>query len=72
MQSIFESIKTDYLLVTQTKSHIARNKIQYKNLIGLGLGKIGRSRVLQNTSSIQGMIYEVRHLVEIEEYKSKK
>ena len=53
------------LVVTQKKSPIGRQSDQKKTLIGLGLNKIGRSKVLNDTSSIRGMINKVKHLVEV-------
>ena len=54
------------LVVTQKKSPIGRKLDQKKTLIGLGLNKIGRSKVLKDTPSIRGMINKVKHLVEID------
>ncbi|MDE3016573.1 MAG: 50S ribosomal protein L30 [Pseudomonadota bacterium] len=45
---------------------IARRWDQQATLVGLGLGKRHRSRVLQDTPEIRGMIYKVRHLVKVE------
>ena len=42
--------------VTQTKSAIGRKADQRLTLIGLGLNKIGRTRELQDTASVRGMI----------------
>tara|TARA_B100000989_G_C19509112_1_gene458021 strand:- start:205 stop:387 length:183 start_codon:yes stop_codon:yes gene_type:complete len=53
------------LVVTQIKSSIGRQSDQKKTLIGLGLNKIGRSKILNNTPSIRGMINKVKHLVEV-------
>ena len=53
--------------VTQTGSPIARIPVQRLNLIGLGLNKIGRTRELEDTPSIRGMIRAVQHLVKVEE-----
>ena len=53
------------VIVTQTKSPIGREGSQRKTLIGLGLNKIGRSRELDDTPSIRGMIGKVKHLVEV-------
>ena len=53
------------LVVTQTKSPIGRQSDQKKTLIGLGLNKIGRSKVLNDTPSVRGMISKVKHLVEV-------
>ena len=53
------------LVVTQKKSPIGRQSDQKKTLKGLGLNKIGRSKVLNDTPSIRGMINKVKHLVEV-------
>ena len=53
------------ITVTQKKSPIGRQSYQRKTLIGLGLNKIGRSRELDDTPSIRGMIGKVKHLVEV-------
>ena len=53
------------IIVTQKKSPIGRQSYQRKTLIGLGLNKIGRSRILNDTPSIRGMINKVKHLVEV-------
>ena len=52
--------------VTQLVGSIARKADQRATLIGLGLNKRHRSRVLENTPSVRGMIYKVRHLVKVE------
>lgn len=53
--------------VVQTKSAIGREGSQRKTLIGLGLNKIGRTRVLEDTPAVRGMINKVKHLVRVEE-----
>ena len=53
------------IIVTQKKSPIGRQSYQRKTLIGLGLNKIGRSKELEDTPSIRGMISKVEHLVEV-------
>ena len=53
------------VIVTQKKSPIGRQSYQRKTLIGLGLNKIGRSKELEDTPSIRGMIGKVKHLVEV-------
>ena len=53
------------IIVTQKKSPIGRQSYQRKTLIGLGLNKIGRSKKLEDTPSIRGMVSKVKHLVEI-------
>ena len=55
------------LTVVQTRSPIGRRKDQRATLIGLGLNKINRSRVLEDTLAVRGMINKVRHLVRVEE-----
>ena len=53
--------------VTQTKSSIGRKSDQRQTLIGLGLNKIGRTRDLEDTPSVRGMINKVKHLVRVEQ-----
>ena len=53
------------VVVTQKKSPIGRQSYQRKTLIGLGLNKIGRTKELQDTPSVSGMIDKVKHLVEV-------
>ncbi len=54
------------IIVTQKKSPIGRQSYQKKTLIGLGLNKIGRSKQLEDTPSIRGMINKVKHLVDVD------
>lgn len=53
--------------VTQTGSPIGRQAYQRATLIGLGLNKIGRTKTLEDTPSVRGMIRKVSHLVRVEE-----
>lgn len=53
--------------VTQTGSPIGRKEYQRSTLIGLGLNKIGRTKTLEDTPSIRGMIRKVNHLVKVED-----
>ena len=53
--------------VTQTRSPVGRPKDQRATLIGLGLNKIRRTRELEDTPSVRGMIAKVSHLVRVEE-----
>ncbi len=53
--------------VTQVRSIIKRNETQKRTIQALGLGKINRSRVHDDSSSIRGMINKVRHLVMVED-----
>ena len=52
--------------VTQVGSHIGRPDDQRQTLIGLGLNKRHRSRVLADTPAVRGMIRKVSHLVTVE------
>jgi len=52
--------------VTQVIGTIARKWDQEATLRGLGLGKRHKSRVLQDTPEVRGMIYKVRHLIKVE------
>ena len=51
--------------VTQIGSPIARHFDQRQTLIGLGLNKRHRSRVLEDTPSVRGMIVKVQHLLRV-------
>jgi len=53
------------ITVMQTGSPISRQAYQRATLIGLGLNKIRRVSVLNDTPSIRGMIKKVEHLVKI-------
>jgi len=52
--------------VTQIGSPIGRQKSQRATLTGLGLNKLNRSRVLEDTPSVRGMALKIRHLVHVE------
>lgn len=58
--------KATTVTVTQTGSHIGRPKDQQQTLVGLGLNKIGRTRTLEDTPAVRGMITKVKHLVRVE------
>lgn len=53
--------------VTQTGSPIGRHESQRATLIGLGLNKLGRTKTIEDTPSIRGMLRKVAHLVKLEE-----
>ncbi len=53
--------------VTQTGSPIGRPKDQRATLIGLGLNKLNRTRELEDTPAVRGMIRKVSHLVRVED-----
>ena len=54
--------------VRQIRSANRKPEIQAATLRGLGLGKIRRTRTLEeDTPSVRGMIHAVKHLVEVVE-----
>ena len=53
--------------VTQTGSPIGRQRYQRETLKGLGLNKMHKTRQLEDTPSVRGMINKVKHLVKVEE-----
>ena len=53
--------------VTQTASPLGRKPGQKETLIGLGLNKMRRTRELEDTPSVRGMIRKVQHLVQVVE-----
>ena len=53
--------------VTQIGSPIGRPKDQRATLIGLGLNKLNRTRELENTLAVRGMVNKVKHLVQVED-----
>ena len=52
--------------ITQIGSPIGRPDYQQATLIGLGLNKLHRSRELEDTPAVRGMIEKVRHLLRVE------
>jgi large subunit ribosomal protein L30 len=55
------------LKVTQTGSPIGRPEAQRATLIALGLNKLHRTRVVDDTPENRGRIAKVRHLVDVED-----
>lgn len=53
--------------VEQIGSALRRPSDQKATLVGLGLNKMHRVRVLEDTSSVRGMIKKVSHLVRVVE-----
>ncbi|MHA3977893.1 50S ribosomal protein L30 [Halovulum sp. GXIMD14794] len=58
------------IVVKQVGSPIRRPKIQRETLIGLGLNKMHKTRELEDTPAIRGMVAKIPHLVEIIEEKA--
>ena len=54
------------IVVKQIGSPIRRPAIQRETLKGLGLNKMHRTRELQDTPEVRGMIAKVQHLVKVE------
>ena len=52
--------------ITQVRGAIGRKYDQRLALVGLGLNKINKTVILENTNSIKGMIKKVKHLLKIE------
>jgi len=55
--------------VKQVRSPARRPAIQMATLKGLGLGKMHRTRTLEDTPAVRGMIRAVQHLVQVVEEK---
>jgi large subunit ribosomal protein L30 len=53
------------IVVKQIGSPIRRPAVQRQTLIGLGLNKMHKTRELEDTPSIRGMVRKVSHMVEI-------
>jgi large subunit ribosomal protein L30 len=64
-----KSTEKKTVTVRQIRSAARRPEIQAQTLRGLGLGKIRRTRTLEDTPSVRGMIHAVQHLVEVVEEK---
>ena len=58
---------TGRIRVTQTGSPIGRPADQRQTLVGLGLGRMSRTRILKDTPAVRGMLRKVHHLVDWEE-----
>jgi large subunit ribosomal protein L30 len=57
------------IVVKQVGSPIRRPAKQRATLVGLGLNKMHKTRELEDTPSIRGMVSKISHLVEIVEEK---
>jgi len=55
--------------VTQVRSEISQSQRHRGTLRALGLGKIGKSNVIEESPVLNGMLRKVRHLVSVEESK---
>ncbi|HEX8483856.1 50S ribosomal protein L30 [Sphingomonas sp.] len=52
--------------ITQTGSPIRRKGDQRATLIGLGLNKMHKTRELEDSPEVRGMIRKVQHMVSVE------
>jgi large subunit ribosomal protein L30 len=57
------------IVIKQTGSPIRRPAKQRATLIGLGLNKMHKTRELEDTPSVRGMVRSISHMVEIIEEK---
>lgn len=53
--------------ITQVRSTIDRPESQKRTISALGLGRINKSVVVENTPQIAGMVRKVNHLVVLTE-----
>jgi large subunit ribosomal protein L30 len=60
------AVEKPTVIVTQVGSPIGREHDQRETLVGLGLNKIGRTRELEDTKAVRGMIAKVAHLLRVE------
>ncbi len=60
------------LKITQVKSAIGYSEMQKVTVRTLGLRKLRHSVVHDDTPQIRGMIYQVKHLLKVEEVKKGK
>ena len=58
---------TKRIKVTQTGSPLRRPQDQRATLVGLGLNKMRRTSVLEDTPAVRGMLRKVHHMVKVEE-----
>ena len=63
-----KTTKNKTLKITQIKSTIGRNKKQKKNLLSLGLRKIGNSKSIILNKSTEGLIKKINHLIKIDKF----
>ncbi|MFC4349772.1 50S ribosomal protein L30 [Kordiimonas lipolytica] len=59
--------KKKTIKVTQIGSPIRRQADQRQTLVGLGLNKMHKTRELEDTPAVRGMINKVHHLVRVED-----
>jgi large subunit ribosomal protein L30 len=72
MRVIEGQIVDKKLKITMVKSYIGRPEKQRQILRGMGLWKLNKTVLLEDTPEIRGMINKVSHLVLMEELKGNK
>ncbi|MCG8347299.1 MAG: 50S ribosomal protein L30 [Chloroflexales bacterium] len=55
------------LRITYRKSMIGYNRAQKQTIYALGLRRINQTVIKPDNPAIRGMVFRVRHLVEVEE-----
>ena len=57
------------LRIRQVRSTSGRQKDQKATVVALGLKRLNHSVVHTDTPQIRGMIFKIRHLIEVEELR---
>lgn len=57
------------ITVQQVGSPIRREKGQRATLVGLGLNKMHKTRTLEDTPAVRGMVKKIAHLVRVVDEK---
>lgn len=58
------------IVIKQIGSPIRRRFDQRETLVGLGLNRLNKVRVIEDTSAVRGMVRKVAHLVTILEERA--
>ena len=53
------------IIVKQIRSTIGRPESQVKIVKALGLGRIGKTKEIEDSAAVRGMVAKVSHLVEV-------
>lgn len=60
-----EETKMAKIIVKQTRGLAHKPEAQRKIVMALGLGRIGKTKEINDTPAVRGMVAKVAHLVEI-------
>ena len=63
--------KTRQLKITQSRSVIGRPEPHKRTIKALGLRRMHQSVVIEDSPTLQGMLFKVKHLVQVEEIQGK-